>query len=296
MSWIELHQSVLRHPKTIRLAASLGKPRQFTVGVLAELWCWALDAAEEGGPLTAPEVAAGADWPGNATKFAEALTDAGYLDRAEDGRYWLHDWWDYAGRMIKKRADNRERMRNARAEHVQRTTSTQYANGATHVQGLPTSTKPAPAPTSTNRTGAAAAAPVRARDPATAMLGRLPDTGLRKVTEKTAAEIREWASAIPLGQEEAVVEFVWQEYTEAGGRSYRYLKAIMDRVRADSWQIQPAELEPANVGRTELSDTALKRSDDAELQAIVDSDAYGNGTRSRAKDMLETRAPTAEGA
>lgn len=122
MAWIELHQGLFRHVKTAAAADALRKPRYLIVGHLAALWCWALDAKPDGGPLSARDVKLGADWGGNADVFAQALLDAGFLDGDFDG-FWLHDWNDYAGRLLNQRRVNAERMRTARATHVQRTTA-----------------------------------------------------------------------------------------------------------------------------------------------------------------------------
>lgn len=121
MAWIELHQSVHKHRKTLAVAEALHKSRHVIVGHLTELWCWALDAAPDGGPLTAKQVAEGASWPGKADVFASALTDAGYLEVHGNGTYHLHNWADYAGKLVSRRAANKQRMRDARASHVQDT-------------------------------------------------------------------------------------------------------------------------------------------------------------------------------
>ena len=138
MAWIELHQSLIDHRKVANAAAML--PRTSTtllIGHLATLWCWGLDSAPAGGPLTAVEIAHGARWTKDADLFVAALQSARLVDRDEDG-FWLHDWDDYAGRLVAKRNANTERMRSARAAHVQRTTDAR----APHVQGLPNSTQP----------------------------------------------------------------------------------------------------------------------------------------------------------
>ncbi len=49
MAWIESHQALGQHPKTIRLAAILGRAQMPTVvGHLHYLWWWAFDYARDG--------------------------------------------------------------------------------------------------------------------------------------------------------------------------------------------------------------------------------------------------------
>lgn len=148
MAWIESHQSLLNHRKTIRAAALLKADRYKLIGHLHALWWWALDNADLDGKLdavTPEEVAIAAGWPENkAADFVAALEAAGFLDKG----MVLHDWYDYAGKLNAKRAANKERMRSARAGHVQRT----ERDGAEHVQGLPTNQPPPTQPTNLTNT------------------------------------------------------------------------------------------------------------------------------------------------
>ena len=63
----------------------------------------------------------------------------GFLEQTDLGLA-IHDWMDYAGRLIEKRKANTKRMQSARAKHVRNTGETR----ATHVQGLPYPTVPNP--------------------------------------------------------------------------------------------------------------------------------------------------------
>lgn len=119
MAWIESHQSLSRHRKTIRAAKLLGCDRHKLIGHLHELWWWALDNAGPDGELDGigpEELAEAAGWkrPG----FADALIEAGFIDRSEDGALTLHDWHDYAGKLndrrAQTRASNAERQRRRR--------------------------------------------------------------------------------------------------------------------------------------------------------------------------------------
>ncbi len=119
MSWIELHQSLPQHPKLIRLAARLGVDRFKAMGHLSTLWLWALEYAQEGNlqGFGAVEIAAAAGWTEDAEAFLLALRECKWMDKNR-----LHDWMDYAGRLVEKRTANRERMRAKRAGSVRDTT------------------------------------------------------------------------------------------------------------------------------------------------------------------------------
>lgn len=125
MAWIKLHQTLWEHRKTILLAAQLDIDDVAAAGHMARLWCWALDNAPSG-LLDLPNIviAKAAGWKGDAESFVTNCMSVGFLDSEQDGLY-LHDWSDYAGRLIDRRAANTERMRNERAQPVQRTKSAQ---------------------------------------------------------------------------------------------------------------------------------------------------------------------------
>lgn len=136
MAWIESHQSLSRHRKTLAVVAELKVDRHKLIGHLHELWWWGLDNATVSGALgrsiSNEVLAEAAGWPiRDAERFVGALVSAGFLDATETGRVF-HDWEDYAGKLIDRRAANRDRMRNARAEHVQRTDTTR-AEKVAHV-------------------------------------------------------------------------------------------------------------------------------------------------------------------
>lgn len=112
MAWIESHQSLLTHRKTLRAAALLRIDRLKLIGHLHALWWWGLDNASDNGNLGKvldEELSEAACWPvRQAERFVSALVEAGFLDR--DGtRLALHDWWEYAGKLNAKRAKDRAR-------------------------------------------------------------------------------------------------------------------------------------------------------------------------------------------
>lgn len=131
MAWIELHQALWTHRKTLELADLLDLDETYAGAHLARLWTWALDNAPDGtiGKVSARVLAFGAGWKGDPQLFLEALLKSGWLDETEDGLS-IHDWRAYAGKLIDRKRANTERMRVARAEH---TVSNEDAH-AEHVQ------------------------------------------------------------------------------------------------------------------------------------------------------------------
>ena len=120
MAWVESHQSLRDHRKTLAAAALLKIDRYKLIGHLQALWWWALDnlppdGSLEGLPDSVVDQAAG--WSRKAS-FCAALRAAGFID--ERG---LHNWDSYGGKLKLQRDANKERMRETRAKNVQRTTA-----------------------------------------------------------------------------------------------------------------------------------------------------------------------------
>lgn len=117
MAWIESHQTLAGHPKTRKLAHLLGVSKPTAIGHLHCLWWWALDYAPEGdlSRYDALDIALGAEWEDDAGTLVDALVTVGFLDQDVDGTLVIHDWHDYAGKLIERKKANAERMRKARA-------------------------------------------------------------------------------------------------------------------------------------------------------------------------------------
>lgn len=114
MAWIESHQEVGRHPKTKKLARLLGVSLPAAVGHLHYLWWWALDFAQDGllNKYDAGDIKDAMLWDGDENKLVDALITSGYIDDTEEGLQ-LHDWGEYAGKLLERRAKDRERKRAA---------------------------------------------------------------------------------------------------------------------------------------------------------------------------------------
>jgi len=125
MAWLELHQTLWTHRKTLQMAAVLNIPPIYAAAHMAHLWCWALDNAENGdlSGLDPSVIAVAAGWTGEPDTFVQAALAVGYFEKADDGGITIHDWHDYAGRLMDDRAAERERSRRRREEAKKKKTS-----------------------------------------------------------------------------------------------------------------------------------------------------------------------------
>ena len=131
MAWIESHQSLATHLKTFAAAEALGVNKYLLIGHLHQLWWWGLDNAlnEDGflGDISDSQLAAAAGWQRKDSAFVDALINAKFVDERDDGRY-LHDWFEYAGKLMAQRARNKQRMTERRAKNNPDTTPTRAPN------------------------------------------------------------------------------------------------------------------------------------------------------------------------
>ena len=117
MPWFEAHDTMARHPKTLKLARLLGQDRRWAVGLLHDLFSWGIYAANKDGALTglaAADIAQALDYqPKKAGVVIGALVEAGYLEEGPEG-YAIHDWYYYAGKLYDSREKNREKNQRYR--------------------------------------------------------------------------------------------------------------------------------------------------------------------------------------
>lgn len=152
MAWIESNEELAEHPKTKRAARLLGVSIPTIIGHLHLLWWWCLKYAQDGdlSVFDYADIAEGAGWEGEPEFFIDALlrcgpgNKSGFLDKSNDCLL-VHDWWDYAGRLVEKRQANAARMRQSRKQKKER---------ALHVQNTITARAGAtvPNPTVPNQT------------------------------------------------------------------------------------------------------------------------------------------------
>jgi hypothetical protein len=116
MVWIRVDVSVTRHPKLQRFSKAMGMSRHEGLGVLVDLWSWAVEYSDDGdlSKYTSEELVMALNLqPTNALiehDLLQALEDAGLVDRDND-KVQLHDWDAHQGQLMAQRERSRERQR-----------------------------------------------------------------------------------------------------------------------------------------------------------------------------------------
>jgi hypothetical protein len=146
LAWIELHDTLGSHRKTYALAETLDIPQYAAVGLLCLLWTWALDNAQDGDLSEFPPhaIARACFWQKKPETLADSLIKCGWMD---DNMH-LHNWENYAGRLIDKRQEEKRRVaayrtgkKPARNAYSTRTEHVQYASTVPN-STVPNSTVP----------------------------------------------------------------------------------------------------------------------------------------------------------
>lgn len=109
MPWIESHQTIERHYKTLDLMTSMGWDIDTTIGKLHRFWWWCMDYVEDGDLRKHSRERLGAvvGLSGeSAEKFIESMVSSRYLD--DDPYFRIHDWWDYYGRFLQVKYKNKQ--------------------------------------------------------------------------------------------------------------------------------------------------------------------------------------------
>ena len=133
LPWIQVHNDLLAHPKTLRLAIKLADDRAWTY--LVQLWLWASMHAPSGrieGPGCEAVIARASGWSLEPDTFVRALHEARFLDQTAEG-YAIHNWDVRAGAHIAKREKERARVRTWREQTENRTRTERVPN--TDVRG-----------------------------------------------------------------------------------------------------------------------------------------------------------------
>jgi hypothetical protein len=116
MAWLQVHQTLKDHRKLLEAADILEVTPPHMMGILISFWLWALDNAPSGtlGGISSRIIARAAQWEGDPDRLVEALTASKWLDEGENGLE-IHDWYEYAGKLIDQRIAERERSKRRRS-------------------------------------------------------------------------------------------------------------------------------------------------------------------------------------
>jgi hypothetical protein len=135
LAWIESHQQLINHPKTLKLASLMSWDIDTTIGKLHRFWWWCLDYAPDGNVSrhSADIVALSIGiLPEKGQLLIKSLYEAGFLDKTTLNRnqtiYIVHEWLEYAGRYLRdtkykrspeKFQEIKDLYTNAVSRHVQ---------------------------------------------------------------------------------------------------------------------------------------------------------------------------------
>jgi hypothetical protein len=103
VAFIESHEQIERHPKTLDLSARMGWDVDQTIGKLHRFWWWCLNFAATGDlrgkndAVLAGSVGLDAS---DGKRFVESMVASGWIDRADEV-FRVHDWIDYAGTYLR---------------------------------------------------------------------------------------------------------------------------------------------------------------------------------------------------
>lgn len=98
MAWFEVHDTLPKHRKTLKLQRLLGTSNVATIGHLIVLWGWVLQyGGFEGlvGPrdrYLAHIIARVCYWDGPEDLFLDSLLNSGFLEE-RDGNVYVHEWY-----------------------------------------------------------------------------------------------------------------------------------------------------------------------------------------------------------
>ena len=104
MAWLEIHQTLPAHRKTLAAADALDMHPAHFMGHIITFWLWALDNVPDGNldEVSARMIARAAQWEGDPDTLLNTLIEVGFIDQDDDGLA-IHDWYDYAGKLMEQR-------------------------------------------------------------------------------------------------------------------------------------------------------------------------------------------------
>lgn len=133
MAWIELHQTLPKNKKIMRLKRLLKIKTPQAIGHVCMLWLWALDNAPDGNlsDFSDEDIAEICEWTKNSEIFLRSLIDSGFVDEIGNQKI-IHEWSEYAGRLMDKRNVQREQARMRQQRYRERLKSNQKSDENSH--------------------------------------------------------------------------------------------------------------------------------------------------------------------
>lgn len=234
MAWIELHQSLPGHRKTMRLKRILKIGQAQAIGHLCMLWLWCLDNCPDGdlSELMDCEIAEAAGYDKRPEDFTAALRSAGFVDVNSH----VHDWYSYAGKLIEKRKEDAERKRTSRTQKASRDADVQRTSSGhpADVQRMSSVTVPnrtVPNRTQPNSSSSGGDAPDW--NPFGAVPETPPDTVESYLSANlpplTRGNIDELTAIKDAGMQPDAIRYAVDQAAAQGKRTWAYVKGILRR-------------------------------------------------------------------
>lgn len=133
MDWFRVDSGLPEHHKVRRLAYLLKAEPIQILGLLIRLFCWVARNREYGNldGMWTCDIANSAGWHGDPDEFVNALVEAGWLDKDEDGVLSIHDWEDRQPLIRRRRNVNAKST--SRAQHGNATSTSSSRDDAVTV-------------------------------------------------------------------------------------------------------------------------------------------------------------------
>lgn len=117
MAWIKSHQELRNHPKVARLASLLNISKPSVIGHLHLLWWWSMDYAPDGNlsNFSLEEIQDAMLFEKKVVariNILDTLVKSGFVDE----NLIIHDWYEYAGDLLEKKAKHAQKMREYRSQ------------------------------------------------------------------------------------------------------------------------------------------------------------------------------------
>lgn len=254
MAWIELHQNLREHRKMFACADELKVSRIQMVGILVSIWLWALDNTPNGSfeNISNRTIARICDWP---EKKADALINAlhktGWLDK--DGEsYCIHDWYDYAGKLMERREKDRARKNKSAekpkfsdgnpAEEPQKSCAT-VPNRTVQYPTVPNSTVPNHNTVRTNTVDGtcetAESAPAQSAWRYFTEFWELYPVARRGDREEVWTKWKEKATSVQVAEQIIESLKAWIDSDDWADEGGRYIPAAAKFIREERWKAAP---------------------------------------------------------
>jgi DnaD/phage-associated family protein len=251
---MEFHQTMPKHRKTIKLAKLLGISRREAIGLMCDLWTWAIDNADKYGGLHdmgADDIATALDWPFDKADFLlSALKDSEYVDQ-EGSRLIIHDWYDYCGKLNDKRETDRKRKAESSRKSDGIPTEIQRKSSGIPLVTVPNSTVP--------NIYTPTAVETRTRDAPLLTESEQDAEGQSYRDNMAAIEAKAISMKMPFGDtDRAIAESYMADYSaewvleamsravKGPARTWAYIEAILKRWKAGGGIDGPGAHKPSN--------------------------------------------------